>query len=186
MNIICSHLRRFLIIRNPLVVDLVSRGKVVITGAFAGLGLIMLGLIYYAGLDNPQLEMVKLDLANVKVLETNSIEKRTSLEITFLVTNPSQKTFTISNINYELFVNGKDVGNGQYSTEDIAMPGRAAIYGGDTVELSTKFNLVYTDQIANEYSAIINDEHPSYRAKGVASVESAWSIIEKPFEITLG
>jgi len=186
MNIICSHLRRFLIIINPLVVDLVSRGKVVITAAFVGLGFGMLGLIYFAGLDNPQLEMVQLELVGVKVLDTNSIDKRATLEIIFLVTNPSEKTFTISNINFELFVNNKDVGNGEYSTEDIAMPGRAAIYAGDSVELSTKFSLVYTDQIANEYSIITNGEQASYRAKGIASVESAWSIVEKPFEITLG
>jgi len=186
MNIICSHLRRFLIISKPLVVDLVSRGRIVVTAAFVGLGLGMLGLVYYAGLDNPQLEMAQLDLVGVKVLETNSIDKRATLEITFLVTNPSEKTFTISNINYELFVNNKDIGNGEYSTEDIAMPGRAAIYAGKSVELSSKFILVYTDQIANEYSIITNGEQASFRAKGIASIESAWSIVEKPFDVTLG
>ena len=165
---------------------MVSRGKIVVTAAFVGLGLGMLGLVYYASLDNPQLELVQLDLVDVKVLETNSIDKRATLELTFLVTNPSEKTFTISDINYELFVNNQDVGNGEYSTEDIAMPGRAAIYAGKSVELSSKFSLVYTDQIANEYSTIINGEQASYRAKGVASIESAWSIVEKPFDSTLG
>lgn len=165
---------------------MVSRGKIVITAAFIGLGLGMLGLIQYASLDNPQLEMVQLDLVSVKVLEINSIERRATLELTFLITNPSEKTLTTSNINYELFVNDKDVGNGEYSTEDIAMPGRAAIYAGKSVELSNKFNLVYTDQIAKEYSAIVNGEQISYRAKGIISVESAWSIVEKPFEVTLG
>ncbi|MGH9998850.1 MAG: hypothetical protein ACRD90_03185 [Nitrosopumilaceae archaeon] len=165
---------------------MVSRGRVVITAAFVGLGLGMLGLVYYASLDNPQLEKVQLDLVGVKVLETNSIDKRATLELTFLVTNPSEKTLTVSNINYEIFVNGKDVGNGQYSTEDIAMPGRAGIYAGKSIELTSKFNLVYTDQIANEYSIITNGEQASYRAKGIISAESAWSIVEKPFESTLG
>jgi LEA14-like dessication related protein len=165
---------------------LVSRGKIVVTAAFIGLGLGMLGLVYYASLDNPHLEMVQLELVDVKVLETNSIDKRATLEITFLITNPSEKTFTISNINYELFVNNNDVGNGEYSTEDIAMPGRAAIYAGNSVELSSKFNLVYTDQIADEYSIITNSEEASFRVKGIASIESAWSIVEKPFDVTLG
>ena len=146
----------------------------------------MLGLVYYASLDNPQLEKVQLDLAAVKMLENNSIDKRATMELTFLVTNPSEKTITVSNINYELFVNGKDVGNGQYSTEDIAMPGRAGIYAGKSIELASKFNLVYTDQIANEYSIITNGEQASYRVKGIISAESAWSIVEKPFESTLG
>jgi LEA14-like dessication related protein len=165
---------------------LVSRGKIVITAAFIGLGFGMLGLIYYASLDNPQLEMVQLDLVGVKVLETNSIDRRATLEITFLITNPSEKTLTISYINYELFVNDKNVGNGEYSTQDIAMPGRAAIYAGKSVELTSKFNLVYTDQVANEYSIITNGEQAGYSAKGIVSVESAWSIVEKPFEVTLG
>ncbi len=165
---------------------MVSRGRIVITAAFIGLGLGMLGLVYYASLDNPQLEKVQLDLVNVKVLENNSIDKRATLELTFLITNPGEKTITVSNINYELFVNDKDVGNGQYSTEDIAMPGRAGIYGGKSVEIPSKFSLVYTDHIANEYSVITNGDQASYKIKGVMSVESAWSIVEKPFETTLG
>lgn len=165
---------------------MVSRGKVVISAAFAVLFAMFIVFYYIASLDNPQLEMVQLELVDVKVLETNSIDKRTTLEITFLVTNPSEKTFTISKIEYELFVNNKDVGNGGYSTEDIAMPGRAGIYAGKSVELSSKFNLVYTDQIANEYSIITDGEQASFRAKGSATVESAWSTIDKPFDVTLG
>jgi len=157
-----------------------------VTAAFVGLGLGMLGLYIFADFDKPHLEMVQLNLVDVKVLETNSIEKRAALELSFLVTNPSEKTFTISKIEYELFVNNKDVGNGGYSTEDIAMPGRAAIFAGKSVELSSKFNLVYTDQIANEYSIITNGEQASFRAKGSATVESAWSTIDKPFDVTLG
>lgn len=170
----------------PVAVDLVSRGRVVITAAFVGLGLGMLGLVYYASLDNPQLEKAQLDLVSVKMLENNSIDKRATLEITFLITNPGEKTITISNINYELFVNGKNIGNGQYSTEDIAMPGRAGIYSNQAVEIPNKYSLVYTDQIANEYSMITNGDQVSYKVKGVMSVESAWSIVEKPFESTLG
>jgi len=165
---------------------LVSRGRIVITAAFIGLGLGMLGLVYYASLDNPQLQKAQLDLVSVKVLENNTIDKRATLELTFLITNPGEKTVTISNISYELFVNDKNVGNGQYSTEDIAMPGRAGIYAGQAVEIPSKFNLVYTDQIANEYSMITNGDQVSYKVKGVISVESAWSIVEKPFEATLG
>jgi len=165
---------------------LVSRGKVVIGGAFAGLGLFLLYLVYYAGLDNPHLEKVQVDLVSVKVLEVNSVDNRANLEMRFLATNPSEKTVTISNINYELFVNGKDVGNGEYSTEDISLPGRAAIYPSQSIELVDTFNLVYTDQVNDEYFAITNGEKVSYFAKGNISVESAWSIVEKEFESSLG
>lgn len=165
---------------------MVSRGRVVIFGAFAGLALFMLGLVYYASLDNPQLELVKVDLVDVKVVDVNSIDQRANLEINFLVTNPGKKTITVSHISYELFVNGKDVGNGEYSTEDISLPGRAAIYPDQSVELTGKFSLVYSDAVADEYSLVANGEKVAYNAKGIVSVESAWSIVEKPFESTLG
>lgn len=145
----------------------------------------MLGFVYYASLDNPQLEQVQVDLISVEVLDTNSIDKRANLKVVFLVTNPSKKTLTISNINYELFANGKNIGNGEYSTEDVAMTGRAAFYPGQSIELSSTFNLVYTDQIADAYSAIINEEQVNYKTTGQVSIESAWSIVEKQFESTL-
>ncbi len=165
---------------------MINRGRVVIAAAFAALGLGFLGYYFYASLDIPQLEKVQLDLTSVQVVEVNTIDNRANLEIRFLVTNPSEKTATISNINYELFVNGKDVGNGEYSTADISLPGRALIYPGNSIELTDVFNLVYTDQIADEYFAITNEEQVSYFAKGNISVESAWSIVEKEFESSLG
>jgi LEA14-like dessication related protein len=165
---------------------LVSRGRVVIAAAFGALGLGFLGYYLYASLDIPELEKVQLDLASVNVIEVNSIDNRATLEVIFLVTNPSQKTVTISNINYELFANGKAVGNGEYSTEDIALPGRALVYPGGVVELTSVFNLVHTDQIADEYFAITNEEQVSYFTKGNISVESAWSIVEKEFESSIG
>ena len=159
-----------------------SRGRIVIAAAFGGLGLAFLGYYYYANLDVPELEKVQLDLVAVKVLEVNSIDKRANLEIDFLVTNSGKKTATISNINYELFVNGKDVGNGQYSTEDIALPGRALIYPSQSITLTGAFNLVYTDRVADEYFAITNGEQVSYMAKGSLTVESAWATVDKQFE----
>ena len=159
-----------------------SRGRIVIAAAFVGLGLAFLGYYYYANLDIPELEKVQLDLVAVKVLEVNSIDKRANLEIDFLVTNSGKKTATISNINYELFVNGKDVGNGEYSTEDIALPGRALIYPGQSVTLTGAFNLVYTDRVADEYFAITSGEQVSYMTKGSLTVESAWTTVDKQFE----
>ncbi len=159
-----------------------SRGRVVIAAAFGALGLGFLGYYYYANLDIPELEKVQLDLVAVKVLEVNSIDKRANLEIDFLVTNSGKKTATISTINYELFANGKDIGNGEYSTEDIALPGRALIYPGQSVTLTGAFNLVYTDRVADEYFAITNGEQISYVVKGSLTVESAWATVDKQFE----
>ena len=163
-----------------------SRGRIVIVAAFIALGLGFFGYYYYANLDIPELEKVQLELVDVKVLEVNSIDNRANLEVSFLVTNSGKRTVTISNINYELFANGKNIGNGQYSTEDIALPGRALIYPSHPILLTNTFDFVYTDRVANEYLSITKGEQVSYTTTGTLTVESAWTLLDKNFESSFG
>ena len=144
------------------------------------------GIVYYASLDNPQLEQIEIELADVKLLDVNSIENRAKLETTFLVKNPSEKTFTVAIIAYELFANGKSIGTGQYSTTDIAMPGRAAFYPGSEIPLKNIFQLILTETNAPEYRSIVEGESLQYTAKGIVTVETAWSLVEKDFESSIG
>ncbi len=143
------------------------------------------GIIYYASLDNPKLEQAKIDLINVKVLDVNKLEKYSKLQITFLVKNPTEKTFTVPVIIYELFANEKSIGSGQYSTEDISMPGRAAFYPKTEIPLTNTFRLVFSDRISHEYEDIINNRDVVFRAEGMITLETAWSIIEKEFQVSL-
>ena len=161
------------------------QGRMILYAAIGGLLAIMLGVIYYASLDNPQLEQVEIELANVEVIDVNSIENRAKLQTTFLVRNPSEKTLTVAVISYELFANGKSLGSGQYSTEDIAMPGRAAFYPGSEIPLTSLFQLVMSTNNAQEYRSIINGEPVNYSVEGVVTVETAWSLVEKDFKSTL-
>jgi len=85
-----------------------------------------------------------------------------------------------------LFVNGKNVGSGHYSTEDIAMAGRAPLFPDSTITLTNTFNLIYTDKISDEYQAITSGQPVSYKATGQITVESAWTLITKDFESTFG
>ncbi len=165
---------------------MVSRGKVVIIGAFAGLGILLLALVMFANSGQDVLKNVKIDLAGVKVQEVNKIDKRATLVVEFNVTNPTTITATIPSISYDLFVNGKDLGSGHYSTEDIAMAGRAPLFPGSTVKLTNTFQLVDTDKISNEYQSIINGQPVSYKVSGQVTVESAWTLITRDFESTLG
>lgn len=140
------------------------------------------GITWYASLDNPQLAMAEVQLTNVKVQSVNSVENRANLEVSFLIKNPSEKTFTVSNIEYELFANGQSIGKGQYSTEDIPLPGRAAFYPGSELELPNIFRLTHTDENSNEYDAIVNGQPVTFSAKGKITVESAWSLVDKEFD----
>ena len=47
-------------------------------------------------------------------------ENRAMLKVTFLVTNPGDVTVTVPVISYKLYADGSEIGNGAYSTEDVA------------------------------------------------------------------
>ena len=157
----------------------------ILFAAIGGLFALMGFFVFYASLDNPELEKIEIELASVNLIDVNSIENHATLETSFLIKNPSEKTFTIAIISYELFANGNSIGTGQYSTVDIPMPGRAAFYPGSEIALKNFFKLTLDDNNVQEYQSITNGENVQYRVKGEVTVENAWSIIEKNFESSL-
>lgn len=159
------------------------QSKMVVYAAIGGLLAMMGGFVYYASLDNPFLEQVEIELDNVEVIDVNNIENKAKLEVTFMVKNPSEKTFTVPLIAYELFANGQSIGSGQYSTEDIAMPGRAAFYPNVEIPLKSNFYLSMSNTSPDLYNSVINGG-VEYTANGVITVETAWSLIEKEFPST--
>jgi hypothetical protein len=161
---------------------LISQGKGILYIAIAGLLALLGGITWYASLDNPQLAMAEIELADVTVQSVNNIEGRANLEVNFLVKNPGEKTFTVSLIDYELFADGTFLGKGQYSTEDIPLPGRAAFYPGAEITLPSTFQLIHSDANSGAYQAIVGEQPVKFSAKGKMVVESAWSLVEKEFE----
>jgi hypothetical protein len=161
---------------------LISQGKGILYAAIAGLLAMLGGIVWYASLDNPQLEMAQIHITDVDVKSVNSIDGKANLEVNFLIKNPSDKTFTILSIDYELFADGTSLGKGQYSTEDIPLPGRAAFYPNAEIELPSTFTLVNIGTNSDAYNAIVNEEPVKFSAKGIMVVESAWSLVEKQFE----
>ena len=143
----------------------------------------MMGIIvWYASLDNPELEQVEIDLLDVEVKDVNKIENFAKLEVTFLVKNPSEKTFTVPIIGYQLYADGQLLGSGQYSTEDISMPGRAIFYSGVEIPLKNTFILNESDVNSEIYQAVLNGNISSFSAEGNITAETSWSLIEKEFK----
>jgi LEA14-like dessication related protein len=161
------------------------QGRIILFAAIGGLFALMGFFVFYASLDNPELEKIEIELDSVDLKDVNSVENHATLEISLLIKNPSEKTFTIAIISYELFANGNSIGTGQYSTVDIPMPGRAAFYPGSEIALKNFFKLTLDDNNVQEYQSITNGENVQYRVKGEVTVENAWSIIEKNFESSL-
>lgn len=151
---------------------------------FAAIGAmlaLMGGIVYYASLDNPELEKVEIELHQVRVIDINKIEDSAKLEVSFMVANPSDKTFTVPVISYDLYADGTLLGSGVYSTEDVSMPGRAAFYAGVEIPLKNTFVLAKTAANADIYDAVVNGDELDYTANGRITVETSWSIIEKEF-----
>ena len=157
-------------------------GRIVPVIAILALLALMGGGVYYASLDNEDLESATIELTSVEILDVNSVENTATLNVTFTVTNPSDLTFTVPVITFELYANGNSIGKGVYSTEDIAMPGRAAFYPGTEIPLEVWFFLNLTDKNQKEYNSIISGESMEYEASGILTVESAWSIVEPEFD----
>ena len=157
-------------------------GRIILVVAILALLGMMAGGVYYASLDNPQLEQAVVELSGVELRDVNTIENRATMTVIFLVTNPSDLTFTIPLIAYELYGDGISLGSASYSTQDVAMPGRAAFYPGTEIPLDSKFSFVLTDVNETVYEKIVTGQSVQYSAKGMVTVESAWSIVEMNFD----
>jgi len=160
---------------------LALQSKLLVYAAIVAL-LGLLGAIFWFGsLDIPDLEEVEIELTDIEILSVNKIENTAKLTVTFLVTNPSEKTFTIPLIGYQLYADDELLGSGQYSTVDIAMPGRAIFSSGAEIPLKNTFDLSLSDVDTEIYQAILDEKISSFRAEGVITTESAWSTVEKEF-----
>ncbi len=157
-------------------------GRSILVVAIVALLGLMGGIVYYASLDNDDLSQATIDIESVEVIDVNSIENRATLKVTFLVANPGEVTVTVPVITFELFADGSKIGQGTYSTEDVAMPGRAAFYPGAEIPLNTRMSAVMSDMNEMVYNKIISGQTLQYSATGMLTVESAWSIVELDFD----
>ena len=159
------------------------QSKLTVYAAIAGVLAMMGGIVYYASLDNVQLEQAEIKLVNVEFKDINTINNQIKFDVTFLVKNPSDKTFTVSLIDYQLYGDGTLLGSGQYSTADIALPGRAVFYSGAEVPLKNIFVLNQSEVSSEVYQAALNNKISSFTAEGNITTESSWSTSEKEFKV---
>ena len=157
-------------------------GRSILVVAILALLGMMGGIVYYASLDNDDLSMATIELDSVELTDVNSVESRATLKVTFLVANPGEVTVTVPVITYRLYADGSEIGSGTYSTEDVAMPGRAAFYPDAEIPLKNKLTIVMSDINKTVYDKIISGQTIQYSATGMMTVESAWSIVELDFD----
>ncbi|MCH7877070.1 MAG: hypothetical protein IIA20_02355 [Thaumarchaeota archaeon] len=161
------------------------QSKIIVYAAIAGVLAMMGGFFYYGSLDTVPLEQIEIKLTNVELRDINIIDNQARFDVTFLIKNPSDKTFTVSQIDYQLYNDGILLGSGQYSTADIALPGRAAFFPGTEIPLKNIFVLNKSEVNSEIYQAAIENRIDSFSVEGIITVQSSWITIEKEFKAEL-
>jgi len=157
------------------------QSKITVYVALAGVFAMMGGIVYYASLDNVGLEQVEIELSSVTLKEINTVDNQAKFDVTFLVKNPSDKTLTVSQIDYELYGDDKLIGNGLYSTMDVSLPGRAIFYSGTEIPLKNIFILSKSETNSEIYEDAINEKITNFSAEGKITTQTAWSEIDIDF-----
>ena len=158
------------------------QSKMTVYAAIGGVFALMGGIIYYASLDNVDLEQVEIKLTSVKLMDINIIDNQAKFEVTFLIKNPSDTTLTVSVIDYQLYGDDVLLGSGQYSTTDVSMPGRAGFYADTEIPLPNIFVLSKSNVSSEVYQSAIEDGINNFSAEGIITTESTWSVSEKEFK----
>jgi len=155
------------------------QSKLTVYAAIVGVLGLMGGIVYYASLDNVSLEQVEVELTDVTLREAGENEAKFTL--TFLVKNSSEKTYVVPVIAYQLYGDNVLLGSGKYSTEDVALPGRAQIFGGGEVPLKNTFILNKSEINSEIYQSMINNEITNFVVEGMIITQSTWSVVETEF-----
>ena len=73
------------------------------------------------------------------------------------------------------------LGSGKYSTEDVALPGRAQIFGGAEVPLKNTFILNKSEVGSEIYQSVVNNQISNFIVEGMIITQSTWSVAETEF-----
>ena len=155
------------------------QSRLTVYAAIAGVLALMGGIVYYASLDNVSLDQVEVELTDVTLRESG--ENETKLTLTFLVKNSSEKIYVVPVIEYQLYGDDVLLGSGKYSTEDVALPGRAQIFAGGEVPLKNTFILKKSEVGSEVYQSMIDGKITNFVVEGIITTQSTWSVAENEF-----
>ena len=158
------------------------QNKKTVYAALVGVLALMGGIFYYGNLDTVQIEQVEIELTNVELIDVDTTNNQAKFNVTFLVKNPSDKTFTVPLIGYDLYGDGVLLGSGQYSTVDISMPGRAAFFPDTEIPLKNTFVLIKSEVNSEIYQNAIENRINSFSAEGSITTQSSWMTVDKEFK----
>ena len=157
----------------------------IVYAAIGAMFVFMGGIVYYSTFDFEDLEQSEMELLSVSVVEIDSIDNRITLNIVFGITNHGERTVTVPEISYQLFVNERSLGSSSYSVSDIPLNGRALLLPGMQVPLESEITINLTDDIKDIYEDISNGENLNYSVIGQYTIETAWQVMDIPFDSSI-
>ena len=160
------------------------QSKITVYLAIVGVFAMMGGIIYYASLDNSELEQAEIELTNIEFMDENTKDEP-RFNVTFMINNPSDTTFTVSVIQYDLYADGILLGSGKYSTEDVSMPGRASFFPDTEIPLKNIFVLNKSEVNPEIFQDVIDNNVRKFTAEGIITTQNTWTTIEKEFKSEL-
>ena len=158
------------------------QSKMTVYLAIAGVFAMMGGIVYYASLDGGDLQQAQIELTEVELISDDSINDKIKLNVTFLVKNPSDTTFTVSVIEYDLYANEELLGSGRYSTEDVSMPGRASFFPNTEIPLKNIFILNESNVNSEIFQSVLKNDIENFSVEGIITTQTTWTVNEKEFK----
>ncbi len=163
------------------------RGKLVVIGAgIAAVLILVAGWLRTIGETNDVMKSVRIEVDDVKVKSIDWDMMRMTISIDFRIFNNTDKIVTLSKIEYNVALDGVNLGRDIASYTDVPLVGRAPVYSKGSTVLPHEFTFEYNSNIDNAWNRLIRGESGvTWSVKGTADIETAFSIIPMEFEDTL-
>ena len=166
---------------------LFSKRRIILIGVIAAVVVTIVFLPLVLTITLPtNVNDVTVRLVKVEVVKNaTAVSPRiVQLNLIFGVHNPTDKSLTTSRIEYQLFANGRPLGDGLLSYEDVPVNGRPQLFPNTDAQLQSQFTITPSNSNAEIMKLITNQstgKKITWKVVGEADIESGFSSASKSF-----
>jgi hypothetical protein len=169
-----------------------SRRRIILIGVITAIvaTIVLLPLILTITLPS-DLNQLTISVSKVEAVNPDVANdtQRVQLNVYFNVYNPTRNVLTTSRIDYQLFADGKPLGQGILSYEDIPLNGRPQLYYHSNTTLKSLFKPTYSNANILLLNKMLSNpdivKQIKWRVEGEAQIESGFSSTPKQFNAVL-
>jgi len=169
-----------------------SRRRIILIGVITAIAatIVLLPLILTITLPS-DLNQLTISVSKVEAVNPDVANdtQRVQLNVYFNVYNPTRNVLTTSRLDYQLFADGKPLGQGILSYEDIPLNGRPQLYYHSNTTLKSLFKPTYSNANILLLNKMLSNpdivKQIKWRVEGEAQIESGFSSTPKQFNAEL-